>query len=81
MRANMLAAGFDEVRTLLFPLTTYPSGWWSATMACKGGPMPEFRAADADARDFATRYYNAGIHAAAQALPQFMLDAFGNGSP
>lgn len=68
-------AGYPDIRTLLFPQCTYPSGWWSATMACKDGKLPAFRRADAERRGFETRYYDAEIHAAALALPPFLREA------
>lgn len=66
------AAGFRDVATLDFPQCTYPSGWWSATLAGKDGVLSSFRAAAVEARNFPTRYYNRAIHAAALALPQFL---------
>lgn len=68
-------AGYPDIRTLLFPQCTYPSGWWSATMACKDGAVPEFRRTAAEQRAFRTRYYDADIHAAAFALPPFLTEA------
>jgi len=44
-------------------------------MAGKDKPVRYFREEDADNRPFVTRYYNAGIHHGALAMPQFMLDA------
>jgi spermidine synthase len=40
-------------------------------MAGKQAPMPDFRRTDADALPD-NRYYNAGIHAAALAQPEFV---------
>ena len=74
MHKAMRAAGFSHTRTLHFPQPVYPSGWWSATMARKGEPLDAFCEADARARPFPTRYYNAGLHQGALALPQFMLE-------
>ena len=68
-------AGYPDIRTLLFPQCTYPSGWWSATMACKDGTIPGFRRTAAEQRGFKTRYYDADIHAAAFALPPFLREA------
>ncbi len=67
----MRAAGFRDAVTLPFPQPCYPSGWWSATMAGKGGDMRNFRVTDAQQKNFATRYYNAGIHQGALAEPEF----------
>jgi len=66
------AAGFRDVASLFFPQCTYPSGWWSATMACKEGAVAQFRAQASAAKGFATRYYNHEIHAAALARPEFL---------
>lgn len=71
----MHTAGADAIQTLHFPQCTYPSGWWSATMARKGLKIKGFRESAARRKTFATRYYTADIHNAAQALPQFMLEA------
>ncbi|HBC55846.1 MAG TPA: polyamine aminopropyltransferase [Gammaproteobacteria bacterium] len=35
IRANMTTAGFSQLNSYHFPVSTYPSGWWSATMAGK----------------------------------------------
>jgi spermidine synthase len=75
MHKELKKAGYPDIRTLLFPQCTYPSGWWSATMACKDGVIPEFRRAAAERRSFQTRYYDADIHAAAFALPPFLREA------
>lgn len=72
VQKSFKAAGFRDVATLFFPQCTYPSGWWSASMACKDGSVSEFRAAAAAAKPFATRYYNRDIHAAALATPEFL---------
>ncbi len=69
VQKSFRAASFRDVATLFFPQCTYPSGWWSATLACKDGAVKEFRAT---AKPFATRYYNRDIHAAALASPEFL---------
>jgi spermidine synthase len=71
----MRAAGFADTRTLHFPQPVYPSGWWSATLARKGLALDGFREADARARPFVTRYYDAEVHRAAFALPPFLTQA------
>jgi spermidine synthase len=71
MYTAMRSAGFVDVQTLFFPQCVYPSGWWSASMACKDAAFEGFRIADADRRSFPTRYYNAAIHQAALAVPEF----------
>ena len=68
-------AGFSDVATLNFPQCTYPSGWWSATLACKKGMPMQFREGDAAGKPLTTRYYNAAIHRAALATPQFLHDS------
>lgn len=71
MHASMREAGFSASQTLFFPQPIYPSGWWSATMAGKGADLERFRAEDAERKPFETQYYNAGIHRAALAQPEF----------
>ncbi len=68
---SLLAAGFADVDTLFFPQPIYPTGWWSASIAAKGLDLKDFRRAEVDARTFDTRYYNADIHRAAFAHPEF----------
>ena len=72
---DMRQAGFEHVQTLPFPQPVYPTGWWSCTMASKENPIKYFREEDANNRPFVTRYYNAGVHRGALAMPQFMVDA------
>ncbi len=67
MQTRMADAGFNDVTTLFFPQCTYPSGWWSASMAFKGSKPLNYRTVD-----FNTEYYNNDIHLAAQAVPQFL---------
>ena len=69
------AAGFADTHTLHFPQCVYPSGWWTATLARKTGRVSDFREADVAAKPFATEYYNAEIHRAALATPEFMRRA------
>ena len=68
-------AGFADARTLFFPQPIYPTGWWSATIGARTGTLGDFRQADVEARDFETLYYNAGIHRAAFAEPEFFRRA------
>ena len=76
LRSEMKKADFTEVQTIQFPLTTYPSGWWTATLARKGQKFGDFREQMSRHKSFATEYYNADIHKACSTLPQFVLDAF-----
>jgi spermidine synthase len=78
MQRNLRAAGFADVATLHFPQCTYPSGWWSATLATRQGAASRFRAGDASAKPFATRYYNAALHTGALALPEFLTAPAGS---
>jgi spermidine synthase len=73
MHKAMRAAGFSATATLQFHQVTYPSGWWSCTQACKGGTLAASRAGST--LPFATRYYNAALHQAARALPEFLVQA------
>ena len=69
-------AGFRSFRTLPFPQPCYPTGWWSCTLAAKQDrDLSKFRLPDAAAKPFRTEYYNAGMHVAALAQPEFMKRA------
>jgi len=75
MRKAMAAAGFADVQTLFFPQPSYPSGWWTATLAGKQDLAASFRDADARNKHFETGYYNAAIHHAALTAPEFFAGA------
>jgi len=77
IRDAMKLAGFGALRTLTFPQPCYPTGWWSATLARKGGDLAMFRERGAATKPFATQYYNAEIHKAALAMPEFLRAALG----
>lgn len=63
--------GFDCDITEQFFLPSYPTGWWSASLACKG---QNDWLAKRDC-DVSTRYYNRAVHNGAFAQPQFLLEA------
>lgn len=71
-------AGFSHRVTLSFPVPSYPSGWWSCTLAGKACDVREFRHTAAAARAFPTRYYNAEVHRGALAMPPFCLSVIGD---
>ncbi len=75
VQEDMIAVGFESPSTLPFPQPVYPTGWWSATMARKGAALDGFRKDAALAKTFSTEYYNAEIHQAALAQPEFMKRA------
>lgn len=75
MHDHMKAGGFNAVRTFTFPQPTYPSGWWSATMARKGANLDGFRERAASDRPFRTEYYSAAVHRASLELPVFLKEA------
>jgi spermidine synthase len=72
MHQGMRSAGFRDVVLMHFPQCTYPSGWWSVSLARKDVPISGFRESDAARPPFSTRYYNAAIHRAAMVLPEFV---------
>ena len=72
MRVAMHDAGFAALQTLQFPQMVYPSGWWTCTMARKAQGFDGFRREAATNPGFDTEYYNADIHQASMALPNFM---------
>jgi len=71
-------ANFHETRSLFFPQCSYPSGWWTATMASKNQLLSTFREQDARQKTFQTSYYNAAIHQAALAAPEFFYQQLQN---
>ncbi len=71
IRYQMMKAPFPFLQTLNFPQCTYPSGWWTVTIA--GNDIPEFRI---EKESIETRYYNSSIHQASQALPEFLKHEF-----
>jgi spermidine synthase len=73
IQQEMDTAGFPEIATIHYPQCTYPSGWWSSTLA-SAAMLGEFRSQNMGNR-IATRYYNEDIHAAAFALPVFLQEA------
>lgn len=77
MHQALRGAGFTDTRSLHFFQCSYPSGWWTATMAGKGRDLGVFREADARGRVFTTDYYNAEIHRAAMVAPEFVRRALG----
>lgn len=70
IHGHMRSAGFADTRTLFFPQFIYPTGWWSGTLAGKGD-LYHFRREAALLKPYATEYYNADIHPAAFAMPEF----------
>lgn len=64
MNSAMRSAGFSDVRTIGFPQPVYPSGWWSCTMATKGGNLRKFREQAVKDKPYKSRYYNYGTHVA-----------------
>jgi spermidine synthase len=75
MRKAMDEAGYQEVMTIQFPQCTYPSGWWTATLARKDQGFGDFREQDTRCKKVTTRYYNADIHRASRTLPPFLQKA------
>jgi spermidine synthase len=68
--------GKDRAHTLLFYMSTYPSGMWSLQLSTKGAKVPEKDFSAEKARAFAKekklKYYNEGMHVAAFMLPGFV---------
>ncbi len=75
MRREMKKAGFEQLRTYQFFQPTYPSGWWSATMAGTKVDLHNFREKDARRIDLPTRYYSADMHSSGMAMPPFFEKA------
>lgn len=69
MHAAMRHAGFADTHVLSYPQPVYPTGWWSATLACRDDVRLQSPAHTGNVR---TRYYTPAIHRAAFAQPAFL---------
>ncbi len=76
LHRSLSEAGFAHRATLSFPVPSYPSGWWSCTLAGKARDVRDFRHAAAAARPFTTRYYNEDVHRGSLAVPEFCRSVF-----
>ena len=74
MRTEMGKAGFTTFKTLPFPQPCYPTGWWSCTLARKGGGF-DFREQAAREAALDTKYYSGDVHRGALATPPFVQQA------
>lgn len=72
LEQQLLQAGFHSPAQICFPQPSYPSGWWSATMASKSKTPSKPRYDDIESKSWPTHYYNRAIHDAALAKPEFM---------
>jgi spermidine synthase len=72
MHRCMQEAGFNKTKLLHFPVASYPSGWWTATMASKSNAIQFAREEQSKTLGFSTRYYNHAVHLACFAAPQFI---------
>lgn len=69
---------FPVVEVCLFNNLTYPGGLWAFTFATKGlHPLRDFKPARVKASGLRLRWYNADVHAACFALPNFLKKAIG----
>jgi len=75
MHRAMRDSGFAQTQLLHFPQAIYPSGWWSASLACKSGAPLAQRLDEAAIAALNCRYYSAAIHRGAFALPPFVEQA------
>ena len=73
--------GKQQVHTMLFHATTYPSGMWSLQMATKGDLHPVLKFDKNKAQSFTSKkdlkYYNEDLHTAAFSLPSFVKKMLG----
>lgn len=75
MHQAMKDAGFKQTHLLHFPQVIYPSGWWSGSIACKKKGKLKERLNPRTLAKLDTKYYNAAIHRAAFAIPNFVQQA------
>ena len=75
---RILKPVFPVTDAYLFTNLTYPGGLWAFTYASKGiRPVRNFRPQRVKAAKFPLKWYNAEVHAAAFALPEFLRKALG----
>jgi len=72
LRQRLPQAGFEQVRHLSFPMPSYPSGWWSATAACKDQKLDLSQPGPEAQRELDTLYYHEQMHQAAFVMPRFL---------
>ncbi len=73
MHQCMHQAGFNHTQLLYFPVASYPTGWWTATIASKNKVIKFMRETEVKSLEFDTEYYNHAIHHSCFAAPQFVL--------
>ena len=72
MHQCMRTAGFHHVQLIHFPIATYPTGWWTATIAGKESKITFSRESEVKNLQLPTLYYNHAIHNACFAAPEFV---------
>nr|CAA6809678.1 MAG: Spermidine synthase (EC [uncultured Thiotrichaceae bacterium] len=72
MHDTMRRAGFTAVQLHQFPLVSYPTGWWSCSIAAKQGEVAFRREQSSENSNFPTQYYDAAMHRGSLALPPFL---------
>jgi spermidine synthase len=74
---RILSKQFDRVHLYNYTNLTYPGGLWSFTFAVDGDlcPIGDFDAKRVSESGLTFRYYNAALHRAAFALPEFQRAA------
>lgn len=73
MQKSIRQAGFASTQIQHFFQSSYPSGWWTCTMAAKDAStdLRKFNEQASTDKPFDTFYYNAGIHKASMVSPEF----------
>lgn len=74
MHNCMRQAGFSKTQLLHFPVASYPTGWWTATVANKNGALTFAREEETKSLNFDTQYYNHAIHIACFTSPRFISE-------
>lgn len=74
MQNCMQQAGFSKIQLLHFPVASYPTGWWTATVASKNGKLNFAREVETKSLEIDTQYYNHAIHLACFTSPRFISE-------
>ena len=74
MHHCMQQAGFNKIELIHFPVASYPTGWWTASIASQKTAIEFCREEQSGSNAFETRYYNHAIHKACFAAPNFIQE-------
>ena len=75
MSNNMQAAGYSSIHCFEFPQSSYPTGWWSCTLAGKNNQLKTLRDLP---KDIVTKFYTSAAHHGSLTMRPFIAEALAN---